>query len=396
MRSPSLWTACALAVAIAGCGSSSRVSGPAPEQTLASRVESIRLSHRLPALAVAVIAGDSIEIAVGGVRKIGAIAASQRPDLFHVGSLTKALVASAIGKLVEEGALSWSETLEQAFPELAGTMTAAYRPITIAQLLQHRSGLPAFSDFADFAAVPTFAGDGPAQRAEFARWLLARPAAFPAGTFVYSNAGYSVAATIAERATAQPWEELLRTRILTPLGVSTFVGWPLDFSAAEPWGHIEQNGTLVPIAPSDLRVPLLIAPAGDLSFTADAYAKLARWNLRALMGSPAVLADSTFQHLYSPVGDYALGWGVVQVQGRTIYTHTGSAGTFVSLVWLDPERGRGYVIMTNASGSQVDPAFRELLAAIDAPTSTQAIRNALERLRPQRGELSVANLQSAP
>jgi CubicO group peptidase (beta-lactamase class C family) len=283
-------------------------------------------------------------------------------DLFHVGSNTKAVVASAIGRLVEQGTLRWSLTLAEAFPELGDTLDAGLRGVTLAQLLRHRAGLQPFEELPEFDVLPPFAGDGVAQRRAFAHWLLARPPASAVGGYRYSNAGYGVAAAIAEQATGQSWEQIVRTRVLDAVPAATFAGWPLEHDAAQPWGHVQDgSGALVAVPPSFGSVPEVIAPAGDLSFSIRDYARFVQLHLRAMLGRPQVLADSTFDVLHEPVGEYAMGWAPVSLGGRAMLMHDGSAGTFYAFVLLDPARQRAYALFTNAAATGVDSAFTEVL-----------------------------------
>ena len=353
--------------ALTGCGDSSKPTSPGTgtPTPLATTVETIRARHGLPALAIAVIDRDSIRVTIRGVRKVGSPVPAQAGDLFHLGSLTKAMTATMIGRLVEAGTLTWNRTLIEAFPQFADSMVTAYRNVTLAQLLQHRGGMPAFESIEDFAALPAFAGNDVEQRRAFVRWLVTRAPAVAPGTYRYSNAGYGVAAAIAEAATGSSWEQLLASELLDPLGVEGTFGWPTDHDAAQPWGHIVEGGSLVPFNPASGRVPTVVAPAGDLSQSLEAYGRFARLHLRALLGTPQLLSATTFQTLHTPAaGDYAMGWQKVTLQGRLVYTHEGSAGTFAAFVLLDPSRGGAYVIATNALSDGVEPAFVELLTAV--------------------------------
>lgn len=366
------WKAWSLGLALlimAGCGSSKRVTGPSDDATLAATVEAARARHHLPAIAVASFSEDKMEAAVRGIRRVGEAASAVDGDRFHIGSNGKAMVATALGRLVEMGTLSWTLTLSQAFPELASTIQPAYRDVTLEQLLQHRSGLPAFASLEDFATVPAFPGDGPAQREAFASWILVQPPAVTRGDFLYSNAGYAIAAAIAERRTGQPWDALLRAYVLDPLGASAFVGWPLDEKPDAPSGHIIQDGVLVPVDPSAGRIPTVFAPAGDLSLTIGDYARFAQLHLRALSGHPALLADSTFRRLHTPTGDYAMGWDVIRQNGNTLLMHAGNSDTFYSFIVLFGQTRRGFVLVTNSEDSpEVQAAFAEIIQSAASRT----------------------------
>src|ERR1700727_2617142 len=112
----------------------SQSSAPAPEN-LNSLLEPILKKYELPALAGAIVTSKGL-VAVGavGVRKYGTDTPVTVNDQFHLGSDTKAMTATLLATLVEEGKLSWTTTLEQAFPELVSgqqsKMNPAYRKVT--------------------------------------------------------------------------------------------------------------------------------------------------------------------------------------------------------------------------------------------------------------------------
>ena len=91
--------------------------------------------------------------------------------------------ATLIAILVESGSLRWDSTIAEILPEMAASMQSGYRPITIEQLLAHRSGVLSFTELADFALLPTdlaieLESGGMAvvdQRLAFVNWLLQQP-----------------------------------------------------------------------------------------------------------------------------------------------------------------------------------------------------------------------------
>jgi D-alanyl-D-alanine carboxypeptidase len=59
-------------------------------------------------------------------------------SVFRVGSITKQFTSAAILQLVQEGTLAVSDSVGHWLPDLP----AAWRPVTISQLLNHTSGIP--------------------------------------------------------------------------------------------------------------------------------------------------------------------------------------------------------------------------------------------------------------
>src|SRR5882762_1782961 len=102
---------------------------------------------KLPAVAAAVVENGKI-LAAGavGTRRIGTNTPVTINDRFHIGSDTKAMTSLLAGMMVEEGKLQWSSTIGGSFPELAATMDAGLKDVTLEQLLSHTSGIPSDND----------------------------------------------------------------------------------------------------------------------------------------------------------------------------------------------------------------------------------------------------------
>ena len=184
------------------------LSGASPDPAALDDVlEPIRSRHELPALAGAVALGDKLAaIGAVGVRKHGAPARVTAGDRFHLGSLTKSMTATLVGVLVEEGKLSWDTTIGAVFPELKEKIRPEYLPVTIAQLLTHRGGLPEDqTPDALFFKLRFIRGPIREQRRRVVEAVLAvPPAATPGAKMLYSNHGYVVAGAMVEAVAGEP------------------------------------------------------------------------------------------------------------------------------------------------------------------------------------------------
>lgn len=168
-------------------------SSPAATASLTSQLEAVRSKHSLPALGAARFNLDGLtHEAATGFRKAGGTRPVTTRDIWHLGSMTKAMTASLLATYVAEKRLDWDDDLEKLIPHACRGAAPAAARITLRQLLQHRSGLPA--NLRSWWGLPR--AD---QRGEILS--LAAPSAAklpPAGTFLYSNAGYAIAGHIAE------------------------------------------------------------------------------------------------------------------------------------------------------------------------------------------------------
>lgn len=98
---------------LAGSGVSQAQSpSPASPADLATTLEPLRASGKLPALAAAVIIdGHLAAIGAVGVRQLGSPTLVNVHDRFHLGSDTKAMTATLAAMLVEEGRIKWQTTV---------------------------------------------------------------------------------------------------------------------------------------------------------------------------------------------------------------------------------------------------------------------------------------------
>jgi D-alanyl-D-alanine carboxypeptidase len=344
---------------------------------LADMLAPIRVRYGLPALAAAVYDADAT-LAEGAVG-LRAIDQPDAPvtvdDRWHLGSDTKAMTATLLARLVERGTLRWDTTLAEAFPAEAATMQSAYRAVTLEQLLQHRGGVVGdlLAHPALWNALWTSRAPLLEQRRAFVGQVLALAPEVPAGTYLYANAGYMLVGAAIERATGQPWEDLLRAEVFTPLHMASCgFGAPATVETTDaPWGHRTAGTTHTAVAPGPAADnPPALGPAGTVHCALRDWARFAQMHLRGATGvaTPYLRAESfTRMHTAPGGGDYALGWGVAArpwAGDRPALTHQGSNTMFLCSVWVVPSRGRVLLVATNAADARASAAVEAALGAM--------------------------------
>jgi CubicO group peptidase (beta-lactamase class C family) len=329
-------------------------------------LEEVRAKHKLPGLVGAIIKGSAVvSVAAVGVRKAGGEDPFRPTDQIHLGSCTKAMTATLIGTLYEEGMLAASNTLAEVFPDYAERMHPDFREATLSHLLTHRAGLP---HDADWWNLP---GRAPTEKryAALGELCSVAPRFLPGRKYEYSNAGYVLAGLMAERVTGASWENLIRARVFEPLYMySAGFGPPgLDGSSLEeqPYGHQWSLGRLKPIRQDN---PPVMGPAGTVHCSILDWAKFAVAHLRGERPGGKLLSPSTFRELHTPAagGDYAGGWMVLDRAwaGGKALNHAGSNTMWYVNAWLAPARDFGVLVATNVGGGASAKATDEAVGGL--------------------------------
>jgi CubicO group peptidase (beta-lactamase class C family) len=315
-------------------------------------VASYRHHYGLPAMAVVVTRGDQVaEWAAVGKRRIDRDDEVTLQDRWHIGSLTKALTATLAGVLVDDGMISWETTIIDVWPEWKGSIHSGYEDVALRELASHTSGmsneifaLPSIGRVWD--AAP---GTVLEKRQLWARELLGLAPGVPRGSFNYSNGGYIVIGAMLEAVTGVSWEQLMMTHLYSPLGMITAgFGAP---DGADPWGHRLAEGKLEPLPPgpgSDNAIAL--GPAGTAHASLSDYAAFMVENLGGARGVDGIVSAATLKLLQTPVtSGYAMGWGIGYLNSSKLLGHTGSNGSWLTLVWVVPDHDIGILIAINSA-----------------------------------------------
>jgi len=165
--------------------------------------------------------------------------------LFKIASIGKLYNASAVAKLVARGDLSLDKTLADYLPSLIGRIEYADQ-ITLKQMVQHRSGIPNYTDHKSFSWSESSIGVD-----DNLALVLDSPADFKPGTdYNYSNTNYLLLSRIMSKVLGYDHRLFIKDKILTPLNLTStflsindidlealmsgyYVGYDTDFKALD-------------------------------------------------------------------------------------------------------------------------------------------------------------------
>jgi CubicO group peptidase (beta-lactamase class C family) len=326
---------------------------------------------KVPGLAIAVVSGDSVVLVRGfGVRTIGRPEPVTIHTLFANASTTKAFTSMAAAMLVDEGKLRWDDPISRYLPQFQLQDPLASRELTIRDVLSHRVGFP---DPGYLWYGTPWGWDEIAKRVS-----RVQPASSFRSAYAYNNVTYAAGGVAAAAAAGMPWGDLVRSRILEPLGMrETFTGEKSLASQkdiASP--HYKVSDTVTAITRLDFEQ---IAPAGTMYSTASDMAKWLRFLLdstRVQHGAPLLVKPATFAELFTPqtvirrddfyptarltnpnFTAYGLGWFLLDYRGERVALHTGSIDGFVAIVGLMPSRRTGIVVFANLDHAELRHAL---------------------------------------
>jgi len=318
-----------------------------------------------PGAVVMLIDTDAQLTSVAGHRQAGEDAAIELSDAWHLGSNTKAMTAILAARLVERELITWETTLGETLGAQFDQIDPGLAEATLADLLQHRSGMQANAGRLTSLAITGILGDRDAQadRHPYLRELLRNPAN-AGGQFLYSNAGYVAAAMMLEEVSGESWESLVQSEIFDELGLeSAGFGPPLGDNPQghrESWGRPSAVGT-----DAGADNPPAINPAGRVHMSMPDYAIFLRLVLAGARDEEAeFLTQESWQILITPPAgaNYAMGWGV-GADGSLRHAGSNTMWFVQAVIW--PDEGRIAVAGVNEGRiNDISPRIRSVINAL--------------------------------
>lgn len=315
----------------------SAILGPASgDAGLIDRISELRpLGRRL---AVVQIEAEGTRQALWG----GADSATE----YEIGSVTKALTGLLIADAMGRGELALTDRLGDHLPGLGGQAAG----LRLDAVVTHHSGLPRLANsIGAWTRSLRWVLHGTNPYTEGRDELLARASRLRLGParFSYSNLGAALAGHAVASAAGVDYAELLRDRLLEPLGMAaTRVQTPDRPSpgGVDPTGRPQQPWSLHGYAPA----------GGVVSTPAD----MARLLSALLDGSCPGLSAVTPLADDGADGQVGIFW---MVSGSAVW-HDGATGGYSAFLGLDPDAGRGVVVLSDV-GDGASQLGRALLAS---------------------------------
>ncbi len=371
-----------------------------------SRLHAVAEAHvgdtRVPGLVALVAHGAEVHVEALGSLAVGGPPVT-RNSIFRIASTSKPITAAATLAVLDEGLIELDEPVDRLLPELADRRVLrrmdgpleetepARRPITTGDLLTFTFGFGMATEMfmarepwpivaaAEKLRLATLGAPDPAVQPDPDTWIAGLGTlpllAQPGERWLY-NTGASVLGVLLARATGQPFEEVLRTRLFEPLGMSGTSFWTERTDRLATAYRPTPDGLVVWDEPDGVwsRPPAFGDGAAGLLSTVDDLLAFARMLLgagQAVLSEGSVRAMTTDQLTEAQKAHGGLGpgfftgrsWGFCQA----VYESGafGWNGGFGSTWLVDPARDLTVIILSQRMFESSEPpqVHRDIQAA---------------------------------
>src|SRR6185436_17880545 len=274
-----------------------------PPATLESRLEPLinqtMAANKIPGLAIGIVKNGKLTYAKGfGVSRLGTAKPVTTRTLFHMASVTKTFVGTAVMQLVEAGKIDLDAPLARYLPYFKMKDERA-RAITIRQMLSHTSGIP---------DVTNYNWDKPEYDDKALERFVRSVANFslvwaPGEKFGYSNTAYEILGDVIAKVSGESFEDYTSHHILTPLGMkdsTLFMREANPELLASP--HVKQDGQIV--VSKVFPYNRAHAPSSTLDSSIE---DMSRWAIATLnrgeLDGKRILKTTTYDTLWKPIAD---------------------------------------------------------------------------------------------
>ncbi|KAG4415579.1 hypothetical protein IFR04_011299 [Cadophora malorum] len=282
--------------------------------------------------------------------------------IFPVASLTKSMVAAAVGMLVEEKKLDWDTLVKDILPEWHVSDPTVYNTTTIVDCLAHRTGLQMNNYWLESnnnIVIPL---------SDSMKLLNALKPVKPfRRQWQYNNLGYDLASHVIEKLSGMSWNQMIQSRIFDPLEMhrtGTHENFAGPDNASKAYGSLS-NGSPVRIGDSQIGDNTIAGAGGGVRSCLTDMLKLMKvWleagehQLRTGLTSTPELPLKQVSHIMSakiPTSSssyretsYGMGWARTQLPGPM-----GVIG--LNGLWLPgrPGTANGFPIVAKSKPSQL-------------------------------------------
>jgi CubicO group peptidase (beta-lactamase class C family) len=318
--------------------------------TLVTRVEAGLHASGVSGASIAIVCNGTVYSAGMGQTATTSGSPVTEHTRFNVGSTQKAFTAALALRLAEKGTIALSDPASKWVTQ-TNTSAPYGRSFTIAELLSHVSGYPAYP--IDAAQSLDLAGFF-TQMGQVQLWSP------PGVVFDYNNLGFELAGLAMQNATGQPFASLVESEVFPNAGMTDARMDPAKVTSEGDYAVGYPSDNSGPVHPNDLAGTVFgpdtgaWASADDLAHFAntlmDGGGGLLQAASLALMTTPHVTSDD-------PSQEYGYGMFVTDYGGTPMWSHPGDNSGYEADLTIFPTLGFASALLMNSDGAGPPTAY---------------------------------------
>jgi len=325
-------------------------------------MEKAMRDFKVPGAAVAVVRDGKILFAKGyGYRDVEHKLPVTGKTVFPIASMTKSFTVTSLGLLVDQGKLEFDKPVREFLPDFRMFDRVATDEMTPRDLVTHRSGLPRH-DFVWYTSHFTYE-----QLVEHLRYLESNEPL--RAKFQYNNLMFVTAGYLAGHVAGMRWEDLVRQRILAPLGMTgTYMSSAEARKSSEYALPYRKDRKTQEVHQIDFAAWGEIGPAGGINSNIEDMARYLLMHMnKGQIDGKQFLSANTASQMQTPqmviqgtpafpeLGEnsYGMGFFVGTYRGRKQVSHGGNLDGFSSQLAFLPNERIGVVVLTNMDGTRL-------------------------------------------
>ena len=320
---------------------------------------------KVPGAAVAVVQGDKVLLLKGyGFRDVEKNLPVTPKTLFSIGSITKSFTVTTLGMEMDEGKVDWDKPVHDYLPGFRMFDPNLTEQLTIRDLVTHRSGLPRH-DLVWYTS--DFGREDLIRRLQYLEPNKPLRAKFQYNNLMFMTAGY-----IAGQLDGMSWEDAVKKRIFTPLGMDGTTYSYKDSQSSPDFALPYRKGSdlkaEVKRIPFDAQCPdrCAMGPAGEINSNAADMSKylllhmnhgkfegkqLLSANNSIQMQTPQMVIEGAPDYKEESETSYGMGFFLSAYRGHKQVEHGGNIDGFSAELAFLPNDQIGVVVLTNMDGT---------------------------------------------
>ncbi len=346
-------------------------------QSIDSYVQKVKEEWHLTGVAASFAKGGEVFYSKAyGLKEIGQPDAIDVNTVFQIGSVSKSFTAAVMASLVDEGKVSWEDTVVNILPDFKMYDPWVTANMQVKDVMTHKSGLG--------GQVGTYLPNLGYDRDDIYKMMaLIKPSYSFRNDYQYNNITFIIAAKIIEKVTGKSWEENVQERIFNPLGMTSSSmngeGFLATENKAVPHEYIYKDGIVTRALHGDdqaLWWLTVIGPAGSINSNVGDMIKYADFHKNNGVNAEGkqIISEKQMKYLHKGLTItsqdtnrttlYGHCWFIEQNNRYRLYFHTGTTWGFATLCFFVPQLDLSGIMFMNCEVDS-DPRYAIMRRLID-------------------------------